>query len=214
MKIKIMKCRVAVGVIFLCLACISAGAAGANARPDRGEEPSGTERSSAKELIARASGMAVDGRWEEACALFRAVLKDDPANTKAALGLGTCLLQMKRYQDALDVLAPLQDKLPDHIALKNNLAWIYAVSPDPALRNGAKAVRLAQQALMEVPGDADIWNTLAEAHYTAGEYAMARRAARIAVDIAQEVAPARTAGFWETLRRCEKALEREKAGSK
>lgn len=151
-----------------------------------------------------------DRKREEFADAYPAVLRTNAADLRSSLRLGTALLQNKRYREALEILGPLRARLPDDAVLKNNIAWIYAVCPDPAVRNPGEAVKLAQQAILAAPGDADIWNTLAEAHYAAGEHGMAQRAARIAVALVRETAPARVGEFWETLRRCDRAVEHEK----
>lgn len=206
--------RIALIVVFVGCMFQCALSRGTNAPTSTAVAPDVNSKQASRELLAKASELARDERWDEACTLFRSMLKTEPDDLQATIGLGTCLLQMRRYKEALDILGLLQERLPDDPALKNNIAWICAISPDPAIRNPAKAVRFAQQAILTMPGDADIWNTLAEAHFAAGEYLMAERAARIAVDIVQQIAPGKVSVFRETLRRCSKAIEHAGSGAK
>jgi hypothetical protein len=71
--------------------------------------------------------------------------------------------------------------------VQNNLAWSLAVSPDATLRNGAKAVALAQQANQLSGGsNPDILRTLAAATAENGNYALAASTARRALELAIE----------------------------
>jgi tetratricopeptide (TPR) repeat protein len=58
----------------------------------------------------------------------------------------------------------------------NAYAWFLVDCPDPALRDPAHAVRLAEQAVARDPARANAWHTLGVARYRAGDYAAARRA--------------------------------------
>jgi tetratricopeptide (TPR) repeat protein len=197
------------GLAFVCLLCVVCGVQGTTNEL----APVAQVVLSSTDTLARAGALASAKDWQGAVDLYRDVLKTSPADLKAAMGLGTSMLQLKRYKDAIDVLVPLLVQLPDDPALKNNIAWIYATCVDPAVRNPGQAVKLAQQATLALPNNPDVWNTLAEAHYAAAEYDMALRAARIALQLVQEQAPSRAAGFFETLRHCSKALEPEKAAA-
>jgi len=89
--------------------------------------------------------------------------------------------------------------------IENNLAWVYAKAKDPAVRDPAKAIRLARDAVLAVPSDFNIWNTLAESYYAAGRYDRALRAARNAWQLSQLAGVTNDAPFREVLTRCESA---------
>jgi len=55
----------------------------------------------------------------------------------------------------------------------NDLAWFLADCPDATLRDPARAVELARQAVAQEPGVGKYWNTLGVAHYRAGQWAAA-----------------------------------------
>jgi len=77
------------------------------------------------------------------------------------------------------------------LTARNNLAWLLATSPSSDLRNGARAVTLAQPLAVLY----DSWgylDTLAAAQAEAGNFAAASRAERKAVDLAQAEASATT----------------------
>jgi tetratricopeptide (TPR) repeat protein len=76
---------------------------------------------------------------------------------------------------------------PDQVAVANNLAWILATCEDPALRDPAEAIRLAQGALRDTPGEApQILDTLAAGYAAAGRFEAATRTAERAEALALE----------------------------
>jgi tetratricopeptide (TPR) repeat protein len=89
------------------------------------------------------------GRVDEAIAQYGEALKIDPGNAPAHGNLGSALLReghvdeaVAQYQEALKIQ-------PDSATFQNNLArviWAFATSPNPSMRNGPKAMELAQQA--------------------------------------------------------------------
>jgi tetratricopeptide (TPR) repeat protein len=143
------------------------------------------------------------GGVEEAMAIFNDVLKRDPTNKRARFGLGTAYIQMQRYKDALAVLEPLAQEFQGDYFLKNNIAWLYATAKDVSIRNGAKAVQYAQDALLIAPGDFHVWSTLSEGYYISGQYDKALRAAEEALKLSLQ-SPAGADGSDEYRRQVEK----------
>lgn len=135
--------------------------------------------------IDHAFGQLAKGRYQEAQAGFRHVLGLDPANLRARFGLGNVMIQTGQYAEARDIFERLVEENPKDYSLKNNLAWLYATAKDHGIRNGLRALELAQQALMEAPTDHHVWSTLAESYYILGQYTRAQRSAQIAFDLAQ-----------------------------
>ena len=60
--------------------------------------------------------------------------------------LGVALSRIGKVKEAMDARQKALEINPDQIYVANNLAWSLAVTTDAALRDGAKAVALAQQA--------------------------------------------------------------------
>ncbi|MGD8267056.1 MAG: tetratricopeptide repeat protein [Desulfobacterales bacterium] len=58
---------------------------------------------------------------------------------------------------------------PDYIEVYNNIAWILATSPERRLRDGRRAVALAEKAVAHTP-DVNFMDTLAAAYAEAGRY--------------------------------------------
>lgn len=81
-------------------------------------------------------------------------------------------------------LARSKDKL-----ILNNLAWLRATCPDPALRNGPEAVRLAEEACaLSGWSESNLINTLAAAYAEVGRYEDAVATNRKAVAVAADKA--------------------------
>jgi tetratricopeptide (TPR) repeat protein len=75
---------------------------------------------------------------------------------------------------------------PGHMNAQSNLAWVLATSPDPSLRDGAKAVELAEK-VIQLAGhpNAMILRTLAAGYAESGKFSdaidIAHRALQLAV---------------------------------
>jgi Flp pilus assembly protein TadD len=126
-----------------------------------------------------------EGHYREAVAAFNRAVVLDPGSKQARFGLGTAYIQMGRYKEAVSVLTPMTEEFPTDYSLRNNLAWVYATAKDPSVRNGAQAVRFAQEALLIAPEDFHVWSTLAEGYYVLGDYEKALRAAQQAVRLSE-----------------------------
>jgi tetratricopeptide (TPR) repeat protein len=68
------------------------------------------------------------------------------------------------YDLAIDASSP-----PPQLLL-NYVAWLRATSPDPEIRDVARAVKLAKEAVRLAPQQGDYWNTLGVALCRAGEW--------------------------------------------
>jgi len=135
------------------------------------------------ERITEAQRRASEGLTDQAVIIYKQILAHDPKNKRARFGVGTAYIQAGRFRDALDVMEPMIDEYPKDYFLKNNIAWLYATARDPTIRNGKRAVALAQDALLVSPEDYHVWSTLSEAYYVSGEYEKAQRAAEQALQI-------------------------------
>lgn len=77
-------------------------------------------------------------------------------------------------------------KTPDNPEILNSLAWIYATSEKPSLRNPAKAVALAKKAVSLKPESPHIWDTLAESCFASEDYSNAVNYGKKAISLAEE----------------------------
>ena len=78
----------------------------------------------------------------------------------------------------------------DRATLDNNLAWVYATSPDPRVRNPEKAIALALRACQQTGfQSAETLDTLAAAYAAAGRFEDAIAAQRSAISLRPTPAP-------------------------
>jgi len=115
-----------------------------------------------------------------------AVVKDFPFDIAARDNLGALLVQASDVRGAIaQWQTSLQIDSHDGNAL-NNLAWILATFPDDSIRNGARAVQLAESATALPGGDTPIvQRTFAAAYAETGDFAKAVATAQHAVELAQ-----------------------------
>lgn len=145
------------------------------------------------------------GKWAEAVALFEKARKLDSTNGEADFGLSAAFIELGRLDEALPLLESLRKAVPDNPTVMNNLAWVYVKSTDAKIRNPAKAVKLAREALLEVPADYSIWNTLAEAYCADGKYDLALRAAESALRLNRLAGATNTVAARELVAKCRRA---------
>jgi len=137
------------------------------------------------------------GRADESIAHFVEAIRLQPANAAARNRLAFVLMRQGRTAEAL---AEYQEALrlgPDSLEALKNLAWILATHRDPQYRHGARAIRLAEQAVRLTQGnDAAALDALAAACAESGDFARAVATTERALAL---VAPARQAGLREQL---------------
>ncbi len=125
------------------------------------------------------------GRVDQAIAHFQQALQLQPDSAEAHNNLANALRQQGRAAEAVTHYEAALAALPNHPLLLNNLAWVLATCPDASIRNGPRAVALAQQAERLSEGkDPALLGTLAAACAEAGRFADAVQTARRALDLA------------------------------
>ncbi len=126
-----------------------------------------------------------EGHAEESLAALQAALKMDPNYIAAHFNIANTLLQLRRADEAMAHLGEALAAHPrDPEALKN-MAWVLATWPDPAVRDGSKAVELAELATKLAPRpDPIIGATLAAAYAEAGRFTDALTTAEAARQLA------------------------------
>ncbi len=124
------------------------------------------------------------GQWEEAIEHYQQALKQMPDSTHARYQLGLALQCRGKYAAAIAQFQKVIELDPLHITARNNLAWMLATCPEASLRNGPKAVELAQRAVQLSAGiSPQILDTLAAAFAEAGRFPEAVTTARQALDL-------------------------------
>jgi tetratricopeptide (TPR) repeat protein len=129
--------------------------------------------------------LAVQGRVNDAADQYRRAiaLRDD--NAQAHNNLARLLSGQKQYAEAVDQFTRSLALQPDSIASLGGLAWIRATVPDPAIRNPAEAVQLAERAAtLTGRRDASVLDTLAAAYAANGQFDRAVETARTAMQLA------------------------------
>jgi len=89
--------------------------------------------------------LAERGDLEAAARHLGGALAVWPDFPEASNNLGLVLIQRREWVKAIETLKSGLQKSPEHPGLAGNLAWALATCPDPALRDGAAAVRLAER---------------------------------------------------------------------
>jgi tetratricopeptide (TPR) repeat protein len=111
-----------------------------------------------------------------------------PDDLALANGLAYSLIQTERFAEAVTVLKRALARHPDDDELAHNLARVLATAPDPAIRDGALALRLASAVRARTGGrDPRVLDTLAAAYAAAGQMPLARAAAAEAVALAKQL---------------------------
>jgi Flp pilus assembly protein TadD len=125
------------------------------------------------------------GRPDLAIDQYQQAVKIAPRYIGAHNNLGNVLFSLGRSREALMHYETARQLDPKSPILCNNTAKLLATSSDPSVRDGKKAIELAQRAVQLSQGrDASFLATLGAAYAEAGEFPAAIAAARQALDIA------------------------------
>jgi Flp pilus assembly protein TadD len=125
------------------------------------------------------------GRMNEAIAYYQKAVQLEPLNAEFQSNLGYALFLRGEVREAIAHYQTSLEIQPQNAITSKNLAWILATCPEASVRNGAKAVKLAEQAA-RLSGSPDpiFIGTLAAAYAEAGRFpeavATARRAQQLA----------------------------------
>ena len=127
----------------------------------------------------------LQGRTDEAIGRYRSAIEAAPDLAAAHLSLGMILASAGRGAEALPALAEAARLSPDQPGPLARMASVLTADADPAVRNPARAVELAERAA-ELSGQADlsVLKTLTEAYRAAGRMDSAAATAGRAYDVA------------------------------
>jgi tetratricopeptide (TPR) repeat protein len=124
-------------------------------------------------------------RFAEAAEHLREALRLDPQLSVAHNNLGLLLAQTGSPQEAIAQLQEAVRFAPDKPEALKSLAWALATCPDRKLRNGPKAVELAQRAIeLSDTRQPELLDTLAAAYAEAGRSSEAVQTAHQAAELA------------------------------
>ena len=133
----------------------------------------------------RGSVLFAKGRIDEAVADWEKTLQIQPSDANAHTGLGNAFLRKGSLKEAIAHYGQALALAPEDPHSPNNLAWVLATSTDDSIRDGAKALDLAQVAVALSGGrEPSFLRTLAAAYAESGRFseafAVAQQAAAIA----------------------------------
>jgi len=127
------------------------------------------------------------GQINEAIAYYRKAVAIQPLNAEFQSNLGYALFQGGKVREAIAHYQTSLEIEPKNANTCNDLAWALATSPEASIRNGIRAVTLAEKANQLSRGtNPAILGTLAAAYAEAGRFPEAvenaRRAQQLAID--------------------------------
>jgi protein O-mannosyl-transferase len=132
-----------------------------------------------------AKALLKKGQVAEAMVHYRKFLELEPANVEARNTLGTALIQQGRVREAIDQWQEALATQPENGNAASNLAWVFATCPEDSIRDGTRAVDLAERALRISGGKiAMIYKVLAAAYAESGRFAAAAETAQRGAELA------------------------------
>lgn len=133
-----------------------------------------------------AMAFAGEHRTEEAIEHWQKSLSILPNNIEALNHLAVALVRKGEVRNAIAQWEKALAYEPDDLDATNNLAWVLATSPDADIRNGPRAVQLAEHAVQMTSGEDPIrLRTLAAAYAEAGQFLAAVPTANKALELAE-----------------------------
>jgi len=141
------------------------------------------DNSPAHENLAKA--LLQKDRVADALVHYRKLLELQPDNMEVHNIVGTVLVQQGRVEEGVEEWQKVLSVEPDNGNAMSNLAWVFATSPDQSIRNGSKAVQLAEQAVRISGGRiAILFRTLAAAYAENDRFVDAIQAAQRGIALA------------------------------
>jgi tetratricopeptide (TPR) repeat protein len=129
--------------------------------------------------------LAKQGKLDEAVSHFSEAIRLDPKSAEGHYDLGLAWMMQGKAGSAIPEYEEAIRLKPEWTNALNDLAWIKATYPDPAIRNGPEAVRLAERACAIDGGkEPRFLGTLDAAYAEAGRFTEAIATAQKARDLA------------------------------
>jgi tetratricopeptide (TPR) repeat protein len=132
--------------------------------------------------------LAAQGNIDDAIVQYRQALALKPSIDRTHYLLGAALLTKGELAEAIEEFRAALKLNPDLPPALNDFAWVLASNPDPAVRDGTEAVRLAERAC-EITRfrDPQMIGTLAAAYAEAGRFSEAISTAEKAKSLAEQI---------------------------
>lgn len=132
-----------------------------------------------------AKALLKKGQVTEAMVHYREFLELEPANVEARNTLGTALIQQGHVREALDQWQEALALQPENGNAASNLAWVFATCPEDSIRDGTRAVELAEKAFRISGGKIPmIYRVLAAAYAENGRFVDAVETAQRCAELA------------------------------
>jgi len=133
----------------------------------------------------RGNVLFAKGRIDEAIADWEKTLQIQPNDADAHTCLGNALLRQGSLKEAIAHYEKALALAPKDPHSRINIAWVLATSSDASIRDGARAVEFAREAVeLSNSGDPKFLRTLAAAYAETGQFSQAIAAARQGLTIA------------------------------
>jgi len=165
-------------------------------------------------LLDVAKAYIAEKDYPAAVDVYERILEIDPMHSQTRYVIAHIYISAKQYKKAEKMLLALLEENSDDFKLLNNLAWLYATAEDPSIRNGKKAIRYAQEAMILAPNDYHVWSTLSEAYYVSGDYEKAYRAieqmAGLAALYGKDLTEESIKDYNEQIRKCKRSMDTAK----
>jgi tetratricopeptide (TPR) repeat protein len=117
-----------------------------------------------------ADALRRSGRPQESLPQFAQTIELDPRLADAPLGYAMALVSLKRYREARDQLSAASARFPERAAIAHALVRLLAAAPDGSVRDGQRAVGLAEMLLAREPPSPDLGEVVAMAMAEAGRF--------------------------------------------
>ena len=115
------------------------------------------------------------------------MLEQDPENIEFLRIKGNLFLAINRHSDAVKTFETVLTTEPDDEMILNNLSWVLSTSPNDMIRNGQKALELAEKACkLSEYKKAYILSTLAAAHAELGDFDKALEWSQKCIELAEK----------------------------
>jgi tetratricopeptide (TPR) repeat protein len=129
--------------------------------------------------------LAERGQVDDSIPHFERAIALSPRMAEAHAYLGTVLIMKGNRMEARAEWRVALQSDPDNVRVLNDLSWLLSTAPEPALRSGAEAVRLASHGEELTHGqDPMLLGTLAAAYAEAGDFDKAIATEQRALNVA------------------------------
>jgi tetratricopeptide (TPR) repeat protein len=125
------------------------------------------------------------GQFDAAIEAFGKAVSLHSDYAEAYLGWAIALVRQGRDEEAIGQFQRALEIAPQSLVALNNLAWLFATSSNPSIRNGPKALLLAERAIKLTGEDPFYLHKLAAAYAANGNFSKAVETAERALRSAQ-----------------------------